>query len=238
MPKTHLVIIPTYNEVENIRDIIKAIKQLSMDFAVLVVDDNSPDGTALQVELLQQKYADVFLEIRPQKNGLGKAYLHGFEWALRNNYDYIYEIDADFSHSPADLIRLRNTLEQGYDVAIGSRYVKGGGLQNWPLSRKLLSKGASLYVRTITRMPIYDPTAGFVGYTRETLQSICHAKIEFVGYAFQVEMKYKAYRMGCKIKEIPITFTDRIKGKSKMNGSIISEGIWGVLKMACCKGKH
>lgn len=228
-----LVIIPTYNEIENIEAIIRAVFDQSERFHILIVDDNSPDGTGEKVRELQQTFPErLFLEVRTEKKGLGTAYIYGFKWALRHNYDYICEMDADFSHNPADLLRLYTECSQnGSDIAIGSRYVKGVNVVNWPLSRILLSYGASLYVKIITGMKIHDPTAGFVCYSREVIQSIDLDQIKFVGYAFQIEMKYNAYLKKFRIKEIPIIFTDRTRGKSKMNGSIIKEAIWGVIAM-------
>ncbi|ATA72658.1 MULTISPECIES: polyprenol monophosphomannose synthase [Capnocytophaga] len=228
-----LVIIPTYNEIENIEAIIKAVFDQSEKFHILIVDDNSPDGTSQKVRELQQIFSErLFLEVRTEKKGLGTAYIHGFKWALRRNYDYIFEMDADFSHNPADLLRLYTECTQnGSDVAIGSRYVKGVNVVNWPLSRILLSYGASLYVKIITGMKIHDPTAGFVCYSRKVIESIDLDGIEFVGYAFQIEMKYKTYIKKFKISEVPIIFTDRVRGKSKMNGNIIKEAIWGVIAM-------
>lgn len=228
-----LVIIPTFNEKENISEIIKAVFNLPEEFSVLIVDDNSPDGTAQIVKKLQTEYQDrLFLEVRHEKKGLGTAYIHGFLWALERNFDFIFEMDADFSHNPKDLIRLyRECKEKGADVAIGSRYKNGVRVVNWPLRRILLSRGASLYVRLLTLMPVKDPTAGFVCYKKEVIQAIDLQNIQFVGYAFQVEMKYKAFLRGFKLSEVPIVFIDRVKGKSKMNGSIIKEGILGVLKM-------
>lgn len=228
-----LVIIPTFNEKENISEIIKAVFNLPEEFSVLIVDDNSPDGTAQIVKNLQDEYQNrLFLEVRHEKKGLGTAYIHGFLWALERNFDFIFEMDADFSHNPKDLIRLyRECKENGADVAIGSRYKNGVRVVNWPLRRILLSRGASLYVRLLTSMPVKDPTAGFVCYKKEVIQAIDLQNIQFVGYAFQVEMKYKAFLRGFKLSEVPIIFIDRIKGKSKMNGFIIKEGILGVLKM-------
>jgi len=233
-----LVIIPTYNEKENIIGIIDRIFQLGRPFNILVVDDNSPDGTAKIVENLKETYPQrLFLLNRTEKEGLGKAYIDGFKWALQSGYDYIFEMDADFSHPPEKLIDLLETLEQDEaDISIGSRYMKGRiNVVNWDLKRILLSYFASIYVRLITGMPIKDTTAGFVGYKKEVLQSFDFDKIEFVGYAFQIEMKYKAWKKGFKIKEVPIIFTDRVKGKSKMHGGIISEAIWGVLKLRFSK---
>lgn len=229
-----LVIIPTYNEIENISTIVEAIFNLEKPFDVLVVDDNSPDGTGAKVEELQLKYNDqLHLLKRANKTGLGTAYIAGFKWALKHNYDFIFEMDADFSHNPKDLIKLYNACAlDGADMSIGSRYVDGVvNVVNWPVSRVLLSYGASKYVRFITRMKISDTTAGFVCYKRKVLETINLDTIKFVGYAFQIEMKFKAYLKKFKIVEIPVVFTDRTKGKSKMSGSIISEAIFGVIKM-------
>jgi len=229
-----LVIIPTYNEKENVADIIKAVFNLPRDFDVLIVDDNSPDGTAGIVVAMQKEFPSrLHLLSRAEKQGLGKAYIAGFQWALQHDYAYIFEMDADFSHPVDKLVDLLETLEKSEaDVSVGSRYLKGRiNVVNWDLKRILLSYFASLYVRMITGIPVRDTTAGFVGYTRKVLQSFDFGKIEFVGYAFQIEMKYKAWKKGFRIKEVPIVFTDRVKGKSKMHGGIISEAIWGVLKM-------
>ena len=228
-----VVIIPTYNEAENIEFIIRAVFGLDTAFDVLVVDDNSPDGTADLVRKLQTEYPNrLFLEVRPGKSGLGTAYIHGFKWCLERHYQYIFEMDADFSHNPADLIRLHKAcLEQGADVAIGSRYVKGVNVVNWPLSRVLLSYLASIYVRVITGMKIYDTTAGFVCYKRKVLETIDLDNIKFIGYAFQIEMKFKAHIRKFSIVEIPIVFTDRVRGESKLSGNIIYEAIFGVIKM-------
>ena len=227
-----LIVIPTYNEIENIEAIIKAVFAQNEGFHILIVDDNSPDGTAKKVQELQGEYPNrLFLEIRTEKKGLGTAYIHGFKWALARNYEYIFEMDADFSHNPADLLRLYEACENGADVAIGSRYVKGVNVVNWPLARILLSYGASIYVRVITGMKIKDPTAGFVCYRRRVLEAIELDTVRFVGYAFQIEMKYRAYLKKFRIEEVPIIFTDRTKGKSKMNKSIIREAIFGVIAM-------
>jgi dolichol-phosphate mannosyltransferase len=228
-----LVIIPTYNEIENIETILRAVFSQDKLFHVLVVDDNSPDGTADKVKLLQNEYSNqLHLLQRDKKNGLGAAYIAGFTWALGNSYDFIFEMDADFSHNPNDLIKLYNACSvNDVDVAVGSRYVKGITVVNWPLSRILLSYGASRYVRLITGMKVKDSTAGFICYKRKVLESINLNKVKFVGYAFQIEMKFKAYKKGFKIVEIPVIFKDRIKGKSKMSGSIISEAIFGVISM-------
>lgn len=228
-----LVIIPTYNEIENIEAILKAVFSQDKSFHVLVVDDNSPDGTVDQVKSLQVEYPNqLFLLQRDKKIGLGAAYISGFKWALENSYDFIFEMDADFSHNPKDLIKLYDAcFINGADIAVGSRYVKGITVVNWPLSRILLSYGASLYVRLITGMKVKDSTAGFICYKRKVLESINLNKVKFIGYAFQIEMKFKAYKKGFKIVEIPVIFKDRIKGKSKMSGSIISEAIFGVISL-------
>ena len=228
-----LVIIPTYNEIENIKNIIDTIFSLSIPLDILIVDDNSPDGTALEVEKLQSIYPKkLFLEIRDKKLGLGTAYIYGFKWALAQNYDYIFEMDADFSHNPNDLCRLYNEcIEKKADITIGSRYIKGVNVVNWPLPRILLSYGASLYVKIITGMKIEDPTSGFICYSRKVIEAINLESIRFIGYAFQIEMKYKAYIRKFKLLEVPIIFTDRSKGKSKMNSSIIKEAIIGVIMM-------
>ena len=227
-----IVLIPTYNEKENISLIVHAVLGLSTDYHVLIIDDNSPDGTASIVNTLQSKFQDrLFLESRTGKLGLGTAYIHGFKWALKNNYDYIFEMDADFSHNPSDLDRLLDACEQGADVSIGSRYVKGGETENWPLDRKLYSLGGSAYTRLITCMPIKDPTAGFVCYKNKVLTEINLDTIKFIGYAFQIEMKFAAWKLGFKIKEVPITFVDRKIGISKMSKGIIKEAMLGVLSM-------
>lgn len=228
-----LVIIPTYNEKENIKNIIKAVFSLKKSFDILVVDDNSPDGTSTIVEGLQAEYPNrLFLEKRKGKTGLGTAYIHGFKWALQNKYDYIIEMDADFSHNPKDLIRLyRACHDYGADVSIGSRYSKGVNVVNWPMNRVLMSYFATKYVRFITRIPIHDTTAGFVCYKRKVLETINLDKIKFVGYAFQIEMKFKAWKHGFNLKEVSVIFTDRALGKSKMDSSIIGEAILGVIKM-------
>lgn len=228
-----LVIIPTYNELENIEAIIDAVFSQDKQFDVLVVDDNSPDGTPAKVKALQFKFKNqLFLEQRSSKSGLGTAYIHGFKWALSHEYDYIFEMDADFSHDPKDLVRLYNTCKNGgADLAIGSRYLKGINVVNWPLGRILLSYFASIYVRVITGMKIYDTTAGFVCFKRHVLEKIDFNNIQFVGYAFQIEMKFKSYLKNFKIVEVPIVFTDRVKGQSKMSKGIISEAVVGVVKM-------
>ena len=228
-----LVIIPTYNEKENISPIIRAIMAIQQNFHVLVIDDGSPDGTAAIVkELIAEYPASLFLEERTGKSGLGTAYIHGFKWALERGYDYIFEMDADFSHDPADLVRLYDACcSGGADVAIGSRYVKGGGTVHWPKNRILLSKGGSIYTRLITWMPIKDTTAGFICYKKKVLNSINLDEIHFLGYAFQIEMKFAAWKLGFKIVEVPIIFQDRKFGVSKMHKGIVKEGILGVLKM-------
>ena len=227
-----LVIIPTYNEKENITSIIEAVFALPIPIHILVIDDGSPDGTSKIVQNLALTYPQqLFLQERKGKLGLGTAYIHGFKWALKNNYAFICEMDADFSHPPAKLIDLINACKNGADVAIGSRYVKDGGVINWPQSRVLLSKGGGLYTRIITFMPIQDPTAGFMCYTNKVLNTINLDEIKFTGYAFQIEMKFAAWKLGFTIKEVPIIFTDRKFGVSKMNKGIIKEGIFGVLKL-------
>jgi len=228
-----LVIIPTYNEKENIEAIIKTVFEQYKKFHILVVDDNSPDGTAAIVDDLILRYSDcLFIEKREGKNGLGTAYIHGFKWAIEKKYDYIIEMDADFSHNPADLVRLYNTCEsEGADVSIGSRYSKGVNVVNWPMKRVLLSYFASKYVRFITRIPVHDTTAGFVCYKRRVLETINLNNIRFIGYAFQIEMKFKAWKHNFNIKEVSVIFTDRTEGTSKMNEGIIYEALFGVLKM-------
>ncbi|MCX7697756.1 MAG: polyprenol monophosphomannose synthase [Bacteroidales bacterium] len=233
MKKQLLVIIPTYNEKDNISNIIKKVFSLPVDFHILVVDDNSPDGTSNIVESLQETYKErLYLLKRNGKLGLGTAYITGFRWGLENGYQYFFEMDADFSHNPDDLVRLYEVLSNdGYDVVVGSRYVQGVNVVNWPIGRVLLSYFASKYVRFILGLPVHDATAGFVGYSRRVLESILLEKISFVGYAFQIEMKYVAHKLGFKIKEIPIIFTDRRYGQSKMSKKIIREAFWGVLKL-------
>ncbi len=228
-----LVIIPTYKEKENVEKIIDAIFGLNQGFHVLIIDDNSPDGTADIVKLLIPKYEGrLFLEERAGKLGLGTAYIMGFKWGLKRGYQYLIEMDADFSHDPNDLERLYDACKNGgADLAIGSRYVSGGKLENWPFSRRLISKCGALYTRLITWMPIQDPTAGFVCYSNMVLSAMNLDLIQFVGYAFQIEMKFIAWKLGFKIKEVPITFKDRLFGASKMTKGIIQEGIMGVLSM-------
>jgi dolichol-phosphate mannosyltransferase len=228
-----IVIIPTYNEKENVSAIVEAVFDLNEGFHILIIDDSSPDGTAQIVSGLQQKFPGrLFMEERKGKQGLGTAYIHGFKWAVEREYNYIFEMDADFSHNPKDLRRLYEACKyQGADLAIGSRYVQGGGNVNWPANRVILSKGASIYTRLITWMPIRDPTAGFVCYSRDVLQTINLDEILFTGYAFQIEMKFAAWKLGFKIKEVPIIFEDRKLGVSKMNKGIVKEGILGVLNL-------
>jgi len=228
-----LVVIPTYNEIENIERLIRNIYTLQRDFDILVVDDGSPDGTAQKVKELQEEYKErLFIIERAKKLGLGTAYITGFKWALEKGYDYIFEMDADFSHNPNDLIRLYNACAKNQaDVAIGSRYITGVNVVNWPMGRVLLSWGASKYVRLVTGMDIHDTTAGFICYKKEVLQGINLNKIRFVGYAFQIEMKYKAYIKKFDIVEIPVVFTDRTKGQSKMSKGIISEAVFGVVRL-------
>lgn len=228
-----LVIIPTYNEKENIEAIIRAVFNQKKAFHVLVVDDNSPDGTSKIVETLMSEFSgSLFIEKRAGKNGLGTAYIHGFYWAIEKGYDYIIEMDADFSHNPKDLIRLYKACkEEGSDVSVGSRYSQGVNVVNWPMKRVLLSYFASKYVRLITGIPIHDTTAGFVCYKRHVLETIELDKIKFVGYAFQIEMKFKAWKHKFNIKEVSVIFTDRTLGESKMSGSIVYEALFGVIKM-------
>ena len=227
-----IVIIPTYNEKENIAAIINAVIVLGNQYHVLVVDDGSPDGTANIVKELMQLHPDkIFIQERKGKLGLGTAYIHGFKWALENQYDFIFEMDADFSHNPLDLDRLLAACEAGADVAIGSRYVKGGATENWPLDRLIYSKGGSVYTRMITGMPVKDPTAGFMCYKNKVLAAMQLDHISFIGYAFQIEMKFASWRLGFKLKEVPITFIDRKIGVSKMSKGIIKEAVLGVLSM-------
>jgi dolichol-phosphate mannosyltransferase len=229
MEKT-LIIIPTFNEIENIESIIEAVFSTPVAVAILVVDDESPDGTGQKVLSLMERFPKrLFLESRSNRTGLGSAYVHGFQWALRRNYAYIFEMDADFSHNPKEIQPMLALLEKEADLVVGSRYIKGVNVVNWPLSRILLSYFASLYVRLITGMPIKDATAGFVGYRSEVLKAIEIDQVKFVGYAFQIELKYKAWLKKFKLIEHPIVFTNRVKGKSKMNGSIIWEALYGVL---------
>ncbi|MEO6231853.1 MAG: polyprenol monophosphomannose synthase [Ferruginibacter sp.] len=227
-----LVIIPTYNEKGNIENIIAAVMGLQQNYHVLIIDDGSPDGTADIVKTLITKFPNqLFLEERQGKLGLGTAYIHGFRWALARNYAFIFEMDADFSHNPQDLEKLYNACKNGAGIAIGSRYVRGGAVANWPANRIALSRGASLYTRLITWMPVKDPTAGFVCYRKEVLETINLSEITFIGYAFQIEMKFAAWKLDFLIAEVPITFIDRQHGESKMNKGIVKEGIFGVLRL-------
>ena len=227
-----IVLIPTYNEIENISSIINAVLAFESNYHILVIDDGSPDGTADMVRsIIAENEGRVFIECRSGKLGLGTAYIHGFKWALKNNYDYIIEMDADFSHNPNDLDRLCAAIDNGADVAVGSRYVKGGSTENWPLDRKIYSQGGSAYTRIITGMPVKDPTAGFVCYRNIVLNSMNLDNIKFIEYAFQIEMKFASWRLGFKIKEVPIKFIDRKIGVSKMTKGIIKEAILGVFNM-------
>ena len=229
---SNIVIIPTYKERENIEAIIKSIFSLPIVFDILIIDDNSPDGTADIVKDLQKSFGNLFIVERPGKLGLGTAYIAGFKWALANGYRYIYEMDADFSHDPRDLVKLyKACAEDGADLAIGSRYICGVNVVNWPLSRVLMSYFASIYVRVITGMKIMDTTAGFKCFKKEVLEKIKLEKIKSKGYGFQIEMKFKTWILGYKIVEVPIIFTDRKLGASKMTGGIFNEALWGVLRM-------
>lgn len=226
-----LVIIPTFNEKENIEAIILAVMALEQDFHILVVDDSSPDGTAEIVRRIQSRYPDeLHLTVRKVKDGLGKAYIHGFRWAIEQGYDYIFEMDADFSHNPADLIRLYEACKTA-DMAVGSRYSQGVNVVNWPMGRVLLSFFASKYVRFVLGIPVHDTTAGFVCFKKETLLAIGIDDVKLKGYGFQVEMKYRAFRKNLKIVEVPIIFTNRLLGESKMSGNIIGEAVFGILNM-------
>lgn len=226
-----IVIIPTYNEKENIENIIRCVFSLEPAFDVLVIEDNSPDGTAAIVKKLQTEFPHLFMIERKGKLGLGTAYIAGFQWALEHGYHYIFEMDADFSHNPHDLVRLYEACAQGADMSVGSRYVTGVNVVNWPMTRVLLSYFASKYVRIITGMKVHDATAGFVCYTRRVLESINLDKIRFKGYAFQIEMKFTTYTLGFKLEEAPIIFTDRTLGTSKMSKGIIKEAVFGVVTM-------
>lgn len=234
-----LVIIPTYNEKENAENIIRCVFSLKPDFDVLIIEDNSPDGTAGIVKELQKEFSNLYMIERKGKLGLGTAYITGFKWAMEHGYNYIFEMDADFSHNPHDLIRLYDACCQGADMSIGSRYVTGVNVVNWPMSRVLLSYFASKYVKVITGMKVHDATAGFVCYTRKVLESIHLDKIRFKGYAFQIEMKFTARTLGFKLQEVPIIFTDRTLGTSKMSKGIIKEAVFGVMtmKMRAMAGK-
>lgn len=227
-----IVIIPTYNEIENIEAIIRAVFEQEVHFDVLIVDDNSPDGTAAKAKELMEEFPEkLFVEVRAGKAGLGTAYVHGFKWAIARKYDYIFEMDADFSHNPKDLEHLYHACVKGADVAIGSRYSTGVNVVNWPLARVLMSYYASVYVKLITGMKIHDATAGFICYKSKVLESVNLDRIKFVGYAFQIEMKYRAFCNGFNIREVPIIFTDRTKGQSKMSNAIIKEAILGVVSL-------
>ena len=229
-----IVIIPTYNEKENIEKIIRAINALDKQFHILVIDDGSPDGTAAIVKrLMQDEFAGgLFIVERPGKLGLGTAYILGFKWALQHDYEYIFEMDADFSHDPADLPRLYSAChDEGYDLAIGSRYVSGVNVVNWPMGRVLMSYFASKYVRFVTGFKVHDTTAGFKCYRRRVLQTIELDKIRFRGYAFQIEMKFTAYKIGFRIKEVPVIFVNRREGVSKMSGGIFGEAFFGVMRL-------
>jgi dolichol-phosphate mannosyltransferase len=229
---SNLVIIPTYREKENIEAMITTICSLPLTFDILIIDDNSPDGTADIVKKLQKSFSNLNLIERPGKMGLGTAYLTGFDWALRKGYSYIFEMDADFSHDPRDLVRLFKACDaEGADLAIGSRYISGVNVVNWPLSRVLMSYFASIYVRIITGMKVMDTTAGFKCYKKEVLESIRSYHVRSKGYCFQIEMKFTTWKLGYKIVEVPIIFTDRKLGTSKMSGGIFNEAFWGVLRM-------
>jgi len=227
-----IVIIPTYNEIENIERIIRKVFSLRHEFHILVIDDGSPDGTPIIVKELQLEFpGKLFIEERSGKQGLGTAYIHGFRWCIAREYDYIFEMDADFSHNPDDLYKLRQACIEGADAAVGSRYIKGVNVVNWPMSRVLMSYFASVYVRFITRIPIRDWTAGFMCYKRKVLETVQLDKIKFVGYAFQIEMKYTTIKHGFKIEEVPVIFTDRTEGTSKMSTRIFREAAFGVIQM-------
>jgi len=227
-----LVIIPTYNEKENIESIIRKVFSLARAFDVLIIEDNSPDGTANIVKRLMAEFPDrLFIEERKGKLGLGTAYIHGFRWALRHNYQYVFEMDADFSHNPEDLLRLYDAAAGGGDLVIGSRYITGVNVVNWPIGRVLMSYYASAYVRFVTRMKVKDTTAGFKCYTRKVLEAIDFNQIRFTGYAFQIEMKYIAWKLGFRILEVPIIFTDRTMGESKMSKGIFKEAVFGVINL-------
>jgi dolichol-phosphate mannosyltransferase len=229
---SNIVIIPTYKERENIEAIVKSISSLPVAFDILIIDDNSPDGTAAIVKNLQKSLQNLYMVERPGKQGLGTAYITGFKWALKKGYTYVYEMDADFSHDPRDLLKLYKACsEDGADLAIGSRYISGVNVVNWPLSRVVMSYVASIYVRIITGMKIMDTTAGFKCYKRQVLEHIRLDKVKSVGYGFQIEMKFKTWKLGYKIVEVPIIFTDRKLGASKMSGGIFNEALWGVLRM-------
>ncbi len=227
----NLVIIPTYNEKENIEAVLRQVFSLEISFDILVVDDNSPDGTAEIVKNLQNEFSSLFLEVRKEKDGLGKAYTHGFKWALEHNYQYIFEMDADLSHNPQDLPRLLESLKSDADLAIGSRYSHGVNVVNWPMTRVLLSFIASKYARFVTGLPVHDATAGFVGYRRIVLETLDLNQIKFKGYGFQIEMKYKAWRKKFKLSEVSIIFVNRVAGESKINSNILGEAVFGILML-------
>lgn len=232
----NLVIIPTYNEIENIEKMIRTVFELPREFELLIVDDGSPDGTANKVKELQQEFSGkLHIEERKGKLGLGTAYIHGFKWALARDYDFIFEMDCDFSHNPKDLVRLLEACENGADVAVGSRYTKGGQVSNWPIGRILMSYFASVYVRIVLWLPVKDTTAGFKCYRKKVLQTVDLDAVRFMGYAFQIEMKYRAYKKGFKIVEVPIMFTDRVLGVSKMSTKIFKEAFVGVVQMRFMK---
>lgn len=232
----NIVIIPTYNEIENIDKMVRTVFALPREFELLIVDDGSPDGTAAKVKELQTEFPNkLHIEERKGKLGLGTAYIHGFKWALTRGYDFIFEMDCDFSHNPADLVRLLEACESTADVAVGSRYCKGGKISNWPMGRILMSYFASVYVRMVLWVPVKDTTAGFKCYRRKVLETIDLDAIRFMGYAFQIEMKYRAYKKGFKIVEVPIMFTDRILGVSKMSTKIFKEAFLGVVQMRFSK---
>jgi dolichol-phosphate mannosyltransferase len=232
----NIVIIPTYNEIENIEKMVRTVFDLPREFELLIVDDGSPDGTGNKVKELQKEYpGKLHIEERKGKLGLGTAYIHGFKWCLARDYDYIFEMDCDFSHDPKDLVRLLEACENGADLAIGSRYVKGGNVSNWDMKRILLSYFASIYVRLILWIPIKDTTAGFKCYRKKVLQTVDLDAVKFMGYAFQIEMKYRAYKKGFKITEVPIMFTDRVLGVSKMSTKIFKEAFLGVIQMRFSK---
>lgn len=232
----NLVIIPTYNEIENIEKMVRAVFDLPREFELLIVDDGSPDGTADKVKELQKEFTGkLHIEERKGKLGLGTAYIHGFKWALARDYDFIFEMDCDFSHNPKDLVRLLEACENGADVAVGSRYTKGGQVSNWPIGRILMSYFASVYVRMVLWLPVKDTTAGFKCYRKKVLQTVDLDAVRFMGYAFQIEMKYRAYKKGFKIVEVPIMFTDRVLGASKMSTKIFKEAFVGVVQMRFMK---
>ena len=232
----NLVIIPTYNEIENIEKMIRTVFDLPREFELLIVDDGSPDGTANKVKELQKEFTGkLHIEERKGKLGLGTAYIHGFKWALARDYDFIFEMDCDFSHNPKDLVRLLEACENGADVAVGSRYTKGGQVSNWPIGRILMSYFASVYVRVVLWLPVKDTTAGFKCYRKKVLQTVDLDAVRFMGYAFQIEMKYRAYKKGFKIVEVPIMFTDRVLGVSKMSTKIFKEAFVGVVQMRFMK---